>query len=170
MSDANVPSQLCRLRSCWSYSSIPRLPGRRSLALLPLHHGPEQGFPHRGQRASQGSIRKDLHHVQTTSFPIRFPRHVLVSLILAVLLLMLIFSYFFFPGFIFQALSYFSWMVWISPDNVALAAITSPLGGLGLNPIPTFDWNIMSIWLTPLTIPTFTIMNQFVGLLVIIPM
>lgn len=79
-------------------------------------------------------------------------------------------SYFFFPGFIFQALSYFSWMTWISPDNVALAAITSPLGGLGLNPIPTFDWNVMSIWLIPLTIPTFTIMNQFVGLLVVVPM
>jgi hypothetical protein len=39
-----------------------------------------------------------------------------------------------------------------------------------VNPIPTFDWNIFSVWLTPLTIPTFTIMNQFVGLLLVVPM
>lgn len=79
-------------------------------------------------------------------------------------------SYFFFPGFIFQALSYFSWMTWIAPDNIALSAITSPLGGLGLNPLPTFDWNVFSIWLVPLTIPTFSIMNQFIGLLIAVPM
>ena len=60
-------------------------------------------------------------------------------------------------------------MTWIAPDNVTLAAITSPLGGLGLNPVPTFDWNIMSIWLVPLTIPTFSIMNQFAGLLIAVP-
>jgi hypothetical protein len=75
-------------------------------------------------------------------------------------------SYFFFSGFIFKALSYFSWMTWIAPNNVTLAAITSTYGGLGLNPIPTFDWNIFSVWLTPLTIPTFSIMNQFGGLLI----
>lgn len=78
--------------------------------------------------------------------------------------------YFFFPGFIFQALSYFSWMTWIAPNNIALSAITSPYGGLGLNPLPTFDWNVFSIWLVPLTIPTFSIMNQFAGLLIAVPM
>lgn len=92
-----------------------------------------------------------------------FPRHVHVS---RRHLQSLTCSYFFFPGFIFQALSYFSWMTWIAPDNVTLAAITSTLGGLGVNPIPTFDWNVFSIWLTPLTIPTFSIMNQFGGLLI----
>jgi hypothetical protein len=61
-------------------------------------------------------------------------------------------------------------MSWISPDNIALSAITSTYGGLGLNPIPSFDWNIMSVWLVPLTIPTFSIMNQFVGLLVVVPL
>ncbi|KAJ7080676.1 OPT-domain-containing protein [Mycena epipterygia] len=48
--------------------------------------------------------------------------------------------YFFFPDFIFQALSVFNWMTWISPTNVNLAAITGNFG-LGLNPLPTLDWN-----------------------------
>lgn len=60
-------------------------------------------------------------------------------------------------------------MTWIAPNNVALSAVTSPYGGLGLNPFPTFDWNVFSIWLVPLTIPTFAIMNQFAGLLIAVP-
>lgn len=40
-------------------------------------------------------------------------------------------------------LSGFNWMTWIAPSNVNLAAITGSYSGLGLNPIPTFDWNWM---------------------------
>lgn len=53
------------------------------------------------------------------------------------------FLYFWFPDYIFQAISYFSWMTWIAPENVNLSAITGFNGGLGLNPIPTFDFNNM---------------------------
>ncbi|BEJ16419.1 hypothetical protein CspHIS471_0510240 [Cutaneotrichosporon sp. HIS471] len=78
----------------------------------------------------------------------------------------MMFVYFWFPGYLFQALSYFSWMTWISPNNVNLAAITSFAGGMGLNPWPTFDWNVPNANGTiPLTLPTFTIMNQFIGVL-----
>ncbi|KAJ7106264.1 OPT oligopeptide transporter protein-domain-containing protein, partial [Mycena epipterygia] len=62
------------------------------------------------------------------------------------------FCYFFFPDFIFQALSFFNWMTWISPTNVNLAAITGNFG-LGLNPLPTFDWNQMLV--DPLISPFF---------------
>ncbi|TVY49363.1 Sexual differentiation process protein [Lachnellula occidentalis] len=58
------------------------------------------------------------------------------------------FVYFWFPNYIFQALSVFNWMTWIAPNNVNLAAITGMENGLGLNPIPTFDWNIL-LWDTP---------------------
>lgn len=76
------------------------------------------------------------------------------------------FIYFWFPSYIFQALSNFSWMTWIAPNNIHLNAVTGMTGGVGLNPWPTFDWNNLSIWLTPLTIPTFPIMNMFVGILI----
>lgn len=74
--------------------------------------------------------------------------------------LLTIHSYFWFPSYIFTALSTFSWMTWISPNNIHLTAVTGMSGGVGLNPWPTFDWNNLTVWLTPLTIPTFSIMNM----------
>lgn len=76
----------------------------------------------------------------------------------------MMFVYFWFPSFIFQALSTFSWMTWIAPDNIHLSAITGMTGGVGLNPWPTFDWNIINTNGTvPLSLPSFTIVNQLVG-------
>jgi OPT family small oligopeptide transporter len=73
------------------------------------------------------------------------------------------FFYFWLPNTLFGALSYFSWMTWIAPNNRTLAAVTGSLSGLGLNPIPTFDWNIV-IWNTdPLVIPFFSTFNLFLG-------
>jgi len=57
-------------------------------------------------------------------------------------------------------------MTWIAPDNIHLNAVTGMTGGVGLNPWPTFDWNNLTVWLTPLTIPTFPILNMFVGILI----
>lgn len=74
------------------------------------------------------------------------------------------FVYYLFPGFIFQALSSFSWITWIAPDNVNLDAVFGIYGGLGLNPIPTFDWNIFGG--TGLYLPTFAIVNQTVGIFI----
>lgn len=76
------------------------------------------------------------------------------------------FVYYFFPGYIFTALSAFSWMTWISPNNATLTAVSGFYTGMGLNPWPTFDWNNLTVWLSPLTIPTFAIMNMAVGILV----
>ncbi|KAJ7702912.1 OPT oligopeptide transporter protein-domain-containing protein, partial [Mycena olivaceomarginata] len=65
------------------------------------------------------------------------------------------FVYFWFPAHIFQALSYFNWMTWIAPDNISLAAITGSVSGLGLNPIPTFDWNFLVYAVNPLISPFY---------------
>ncbi|OAA56306.1 Tetrapeptide transporter, OPT1/isp4 [Niveomyces insectorum RCEF 264] len=76
------------------------------------------------------------------------------------------FVYFWFPNFLFQALSLFSWMTWISPNNVKLAALTGINNGLGFNPWPTFDWNIVTFNYDPLVVPFFTTLNNFLGLVV----
>ena len=73
------------------------------------------------------------------------------------------FVYFWFPNYIFAALSYFSWMAWISPNNADLASITGSLTGLGLNPLSTFDWNILSYNVDPLMVPFFSTFNVFIG-------
>ncbi|RDW75850.1 putative opt oligopeptide transporter [Coleophoma crateriformis] len=75
------------------------------------------------------------------------------------------FFYFWFPNYLFQALSLFSWMTWIAPNNVNLAAITGSSSGLGLNPLPTFDWNLL-LWdeQDPLMVPFFNTINKFAGM------
>ncbi len=60
-------------------------------------------------------------------------------------------------------------MTWIAPDNVTLAAVTGGISGLGLNPIPTFDWNILVVGGDPLINPFFTIANYFAGAVVTMP-
>ncbi|ORX39551.1 OPT oligopeptide transporter protein-domain-containing protein [Kockovaella imperatae] len=74
------------------------------------------------------------------------------------------FCYWLFPGYIFGALSIFSWMTWIAPNNVTLDAICGIQGGLGLNPWPTFDWNIFGG--SGLYLPTFAVVNQCIGIVV----
>lgn len=75
------------------------------------------------------------------------------------------FCYFWLPNFLFQALSTFNWMTWIAPGNFNLAAITGSVSGLALNPIPTFDWNVMSLN-TPLITPFFSQASQFLGTMI----
>lgn len=79
------------------------------------------------------------------------------------------FCYFWIPNYIFPALSLFSWMTWIAPNNAKLAVITGSVGGLGFNPLPTFDWNIVTFMWDPLMLPFFSIANNFAGMLITFP-
>lgn len=75
------------------------------------------------------------------------------------------FVYFWIPTYLFAALSTFNWMTWIKPYNFNLAAITGTNFGLGLNPIPTFDWNVINTN-SPLVLPFFTQINNYIGVLI----
>ncbi|KAJ7198818.1 small oligopeptide transporter, partial [Mycena pura] len=48
--------------------------------------------------------------------------------------------WYFLPGYLFQALSYFSWVCWIAPDNIIVNQLFGYRSGLGFS-ILTFDWN-----------------------------
>lgn len=74
------------------------------------------------------------------------------------------FIYFWFPNYLFEALSYFNWLSWIAPENFQLNLVTGFISGLGMNPIPTFDWNIIN-WNLALTIPFYSQFNQYLGTL-----
>lgn len=54
------------------------------------------------------------------------------------------FGWFWITDFVFMALSVFTWPTWIAPNNVNLQAICGYATGLGLNPITTFDLNVVS--------------------------
>ena len=63
------------------------------------------------------------------------------------------FIWYFFPGLMFTALSYFTWVCWITPKNVIVNQLFGMQAGLGLSPI-TFDWksNRLQYKPTPVTI------------------
>lgn len=73
------------------------------------------------------------------------------------------FVYFWFPNYIFMALSNFNWMTWIAPDNVDLALITGQTG-MGLNPIPTFDMNVIGA--NSVIQPWWSIVNSMIGIMI----
>ncbi|CAK7568032.1 MAG: hypothetical protein SEPTF4163_006011 [Sporothrix epigloea] len=73
------------------------------------------------------------------------------------------FVYFWFPSYIFTALSRFSWMTWIAPNNVNLSAVSGLTNGMGLNPISTFDWNIATTLIDPFVYPFFASINTIIG-------
>ena len=76
------------------------------------------------------------------------------------------FIYFWFPNYLFTALTYFSWMTWIAPNNVNNSIINGMQNGLGMfNPWPTFDWNVMLYdLLDPLMVPWFSTVNRTLGM------
>ena len=73
------------------------------------------------------------------------------------------FFWYWFPGWIFQALSYFAFATWIAPDNVVVNQLFGYSTGLGLIPI-TFDWTqITGFTLSPLMFPWHAIANTLIG-------
>ncbi|KAI5963486.1 uncharacterized protein KGF55_002366 [Candida pseudojiufengensis] len=75
------------------------------------------------------------------------------------------FLYFWIPDYLFQALSTFNWLSWIAPNNLNLAVITGSVGGLGLNPIPSFDWNILDSN-SALILPFYNQTNMIFGMFI----
>ena len=53
--------------------------------------------------------------------------------------------YYWIPNQFFVSLRLFNWMSWISPNNVNLAVITGSYGGMGFNPISSWDPNVSGI-------------------------
>ncbi|OCF35911.1 OPT family small oligopeptide transporter [Kwoniella heveanensis BCC8398] len=77
------------------------------------------------------------------------------------------FVWFWLPGYLFTALSTFNWISWISPNNVTLNNIVGSNNGLGVNPWPTFDFNVLTAYdWNPLVVPAFATLNQFLGMII----
>lgn len=72
------------------------------------------------------------------------------------------FLWYFFPGLIFTALSYFTWVCWIAPKNVIVNHLFGMQTGLGLSPI-TFDWSQIAYNTNPLLSPSWAAVNVFAG-------
>lgn len=76
------------------------------------------------------------------------------------------FLFYFLPGLLMPALSYFNVITWFAPDNVVIANLFGVVSGLGLFPI-TFDWAQVAYIGSPLLTPFWAAMNVVGGLVVV---
>lgn len=67
-----------------------------------------------------------------------------------------------FPGYLFQALSYFSWVCWIAPNNVPVNQMFGYVHGMGMSLI-TFDWAQIAYIGSPLATPWWAEANIAAG-------
>ncbi|KAI5988201.1 OPT oligopeptide transporter protein-domain-containing protein [Pisolithus albus] len=72
------------------------------------------------------------------------------------------FFYWFIPGYLFQALSVFSWICWIVPNNVPVNQLFGVSSGLGMS-ILTFDWAQIAWIGSPLMFPWWVEVHMFIG-------
>ncbi|TCD71650.1 hypothetical protein EIP91_007397 [Steccherinum ochraceum] len=70
--------------------------------------------------------------------------------------------WYFFPGYIFQALGYFNWVCWIAPNNIVVNQLFGYSSGLGMSLI-TFDWSQIAYIGSPLATPWWAEANIAVG-------
>lgn len=76
------------------------------------------------------------------------------------------FAFYFLPGLLFPALSYFNVVTWFAPKNVVVANLFGVVSGLGLFPL-TFDWAQVTYVGSPLLVPFWAAMNVIGGLVVV---
>ncbi|KAI9171039.1 Glutathione transporter 1 [Paramyrothecium foliicola] len=76
------------------------------------------------------------------------------------------FVFYFLPGLLMPALSYFNVVTWFAPKNVVLANLFGVASGLGLFPL-TFDWAQITYVGSPLLVPFWAAVNVVGGLAII---
>lgn len=75
------------------------------------------------------------------------------------------FVWYWFPGWIFRGLSYFSIVCWIWPNSVVVNKIFGGTSGYGLLPL-TFDWTVVTGYMgSPLIPPFHAIVNVMAGVI-----
>ncbi|KAI0195857.1 OPT family small oligopeptide transporter [Xylaria flabelliformis] len=76
------------------------------------------------------------------------------------------FVWYFFPGWIFQGLSYFNFLCWALPNSVIVNKLFGGFHGYGILPT-TLDWSVISGYaLSPLIPPFHAIANTVAGVLI----
>jgi OPT family small oligopeptide transporter len=76
------------------------------------------------------------------------------------------FIFYFLPGLLMPALSYFNVITWFAPKNVVVANLFGVASGLGLFPV-TFDWAQIAYIGSPLLTPFWAAMNVVGGLVIV---
>ncbi|KAF2872129.1 OPT oligopeptide transporter protein-domain-containing protein [Massariosphaeria phaeospora] len=75
-------------------------------------------------------------------------------------------AFYFLPGLLMPALSYFSVITWFAPKNVVVSNFFGIASGLGMFPV-TFDWAQIAYIGSPLVMPFWAALNVVMGLVVV---
>lgn len=75
-------------------------------------------------------------------------------------------AFYFLPGLLMPALSWFSVVTWFAPRNVVVANLFGVASGLGLFPM-TFDWSQIAYIGSPLVVPFWAALNIIGGLVIV---
>ncbi|KAB8246406.1 OPT oligopeptide transporter protein-domain-containing protein [Aspergillus flavus] len=103
-----------------------------------------------------GSKKKDAQAIESFGYTTwKISRYAFFSLVFCIS-----FCWYWFPDFIFPALSYFAFPCWIAPKNTVVNQLFGMKSGMGLLPL-TFDWSQISYVGSPLVVPSSAIVNVF---------
>lgn len=75
------------------------------------------------------------------------------------------FLWWFLPGYVFTALSSFSFICWIWPNSEVVNTLFGTATGIGMSFL-TFDWQTISYLMSPLVVPWWAQCNIFVGCII----
>ena len=75
------------------------------------------------------------------------------------------FCWYFVPGYLFAAVSYFNWICWIVPNHVVINQLFGTVSGLAMSGI-SFDWAQIAYTGSPLATPWWAQANVLFGLVV----
>ncbi|KGO40674.1 Oligopeptide transporter OPT superfamily [Penicillium expansum] len=109
------------------------------------------------------ALTTTLHHVHQEQVQVRYDTWKMSRYAFFTMAFCISFCWYWFPDFIFPALSYFSFPCWIKPESKVVNQIFGMSSGMGLLPI-TFDWSQVSYVGSPLLIPSWAVLNVFISL------
>ncbi|OCB84030.1 OPT oligopeptide transporter [Sanghuangporus baumii] len=75
------------------------------------------------------------------------------------------FVWYWFPGYLFTALSIFNWVCWIAPNNIVVNQLFGYQTGLGMGFL-TFDWSMVAYFASPLVVPWWAQVNIFIAFVI----
>ncbi|KAL1559992.1 Oligopeptide transporter 3 [Salvia divinorum] len=110
---------------------------------------------------AQVSLFRALHEKESKSMGMTRMRFFLICMAAS-------FIYYLFPGYLFQILTFFSWVCWVWPRSITAQQIDSGYHGLGVGAF-TLDWAGISAYHgSPLVTPFSSILNVMVGFIIFI--
>ncbi|KAL8469218.1 hypothetical protein ACS0TY_032157 [Phlomoides rotata] len=110
---------------------------------------------------AQVSLFRALHERESKSMGMTRMRFFLICMAAS-------FIYYLFPGYLFQILTFFSWVCWVWPHSITAQQIGSGYHGLGVGAF-TLDWAGISAYHgSPLVAPFSSILNVMIGFIMFI--